>query len=346
MHELRLAGPMLACALLLGVTPVLGVAGEVLAGVKARGLLRCGVSEGIPGFSQQDAKGRWQGLDADFCRAVAAAVLGDGERVKFVPLKSSSRFPALQARQIDLLARNTTWNLTREAVLRVRFPATLYYDSQAFMVPASAGIDTPADLNGATVCVEKGTTHQRNLKRYAEQGGLSLTPLVIDSASEVAAAFFAGRCAAYTSDTSQLAAARIAAPGGPDDWVILPETISKEPLAPVVWGDDPEWTTLVRWVLFVLILAEEDGITQANLAAKLSAGEGQLAWLARQTEDRGLVAQSLGLAPGWGSRAVESVGNYGEIFDRHLGADSPLRIERGLNRLWTEGGLLYAPPVD
>lgn len=346
MRRLRLALALLALLGVLAVTSAGALAGEVLADVKARGLVRCGVSEGIQGFSQQDATGRWQGLDADFCRAVAAAVLGDGERVEFIPLKSSTRFPALQAKRIDLLVRNTTWNLIREAVLKVQFPAILFYDSQAFLVPAGAGIDTPRQLSGATVCVEKGTTHERNLRRYADQKGLALTPLVIDSAAEVAASFFAGRCAAYTSDASQLAAARIAAPGGPDAYVILPQRIAEEPLAPVVWEGDAEWTTVVRWVAFALILAEQDGITQANLEAKLAAGGGQLAWLAQQDQDKRLLAQSMGLDPGWGARAVKAVGNYGEIYVRNLGADSPLKIERGLNRLWTDGGLLYAPPVD
>lgn len=319
-------------------------AGEVLAAVKSRGVLRCGVSEGIPGFSQRDANGRWQGLDADFCRAVAAAVVGDGDKVEFVPLKSSERFPALQARRIDLLVRNTSWTLTREAVLKVQFPAVLFYDGQAFLVPAAANITTPDQLNGATVCVEKGTTHERNLARYASRQRLSLTPLVIDSASDVAAAFFAGRCRAYTSDASQLAAARLLAPGGPDRFVILPERISKEPLAPVVWGGDPEWTTVVRWVLYALILAEEYGIARDNLDAMAESGGGQLAWLSDQ--EKGLLGQALGIAPGWTVRAVKAVGNYGEIYDRNVGRASPLSIERGPNRIWTQGGLMYAPPID
>ncbi len=346
MRRLRLIFPVLALLGGVAVTSAGAFAGEVLAGIKARGVLRCGVSEGIPGFSHRDATGRWQGLDADFCRAVAAAVLDDSERVRFVPLKSSTRFPALQAGRIDLLARNTTWNLVREAALKVQFPAVIYYDSQGFLVPTSAGIDTPRQLNGATVCVEKGTTHERNLGRYAEQHGLSMKRVEIDSAADVAAAFFAGRCAAYSSDVSQLTAARIGAPGGPDGYVILSERIAKDPLAPVVWEGDPEWTTVVRWVLFALILAEEDGITRANLDAKLAAGGGQLAWLTKQEEGKGLVAQAMGLDPGWAVRAVEAVGNYGEVFARNLGADSPLRIERALNRLWTQGGLMYAPPVD
>lgn len=346
MQRFRPLLPILALSGVLAVTSVGALAGEVLAGIKTRGLLRCGVSEGIQGFSKPDATGRWLGLDADFCRALAAAVLGDGERVEFVSLRSSTRFPALLAKRIDLLARNTTWNLVREAALEVQFPAIILFDSQGILVAKGSGLDTTRDLNGATVCIEKGTTHGRDLERYAEQQGLSLTPLVIDSAAEAAAAFFAGRCAAYTSDVSQLAATRIAAPGGPDAYLILPERIAEQPLAPVVWEGDPEWTTVVRWVLFVLILAEQDGITQANLESKLAAGGGQLAWLSRQEQGKGLVARAIGLDPGWGVRAVKTVGNYGEIYARNLGADSPLKIERGLNRLWTEGGLLYAPPVD
>lgn len=319
-------------------------AGEVLDTLKARGVLRCGVSEGIAGFSQRDAAGRWRGLDADFCRAVAAAVLGDAERVEFVPLKSSTRFPALQGHRVDLLARNTTWTLLREAVLKVQFPAVLFYDGQGFMVPAAAGIATPDRLNGATVCVEKGTTHEHNLAHYARLRGLTLRPLVIDSANEVAAAFFAGRCAAYTSDASQLAAARLSAPGGADRYVILPERISKEPLAPAVWGGDPEWTTVVRWVLYALILAEEDGITRDNVEAKVAAGIGEMGALTG--EEKGLLGKAMGLRSGWAVRAIKAVGNYGEMYDRNVGRGSPLGIERGLNRLWTQGGLMYVPPVD
>ena len=320
------------------------VAGDVLDTLKARGVLRCGVSEGIPGFSQRDASGRWTGLDADFCRAVAAAVLGDADRIEFVPLKASARFPALEARRVDLLARNTTWTLTREAVLGVQFPAVLFYDGQGFLVPVSKGIESPPQLDGAVVCLEKGTTHVANLQRYARRQGITLNALVLDSAPEVAAAFFAGRCAAYSSDTGQLAATRLQAPGGPEGYRLLPERISKEPLAPVVWGGDPRWATVVRWVLYALILAEEDGITQANVEAKAAASEGLTGWLSM--DEYKLVSQAMGLTRGWGVRAVNAVGNYGEVFERNLGRGSPLGIERGLNRLWTQGGLMYAPPVD
>jgi len=319
-------------------------AGQILDAVKSRGLLRCGVSEGIAGFSEKDAAGRWRGLDADFCRAVAAAVLGDGDRVEFVSLKSSTRFPALQARKIDLLVRNTTWTLTREAVLKVQFPAVLFYDGQGFLVPAGSGITAPAQLHGATVCVEKGTTHERNLQDYFGTRGLSVTPLVIDGVREVAEAFFAGRCRAYTSDASQLAATRLRAPGGPQAFTILPERISREPLAPVVWGGDPEWTTVVRWVLYALILAEENGATRDNVDTVVAGGRTPLSRLT--SDERGLLARTLGLPAGWAVRAVKAVGNYGELYERNAGRGSPLNIERGLNRLWTEGGLQYAPPID
>lgn len=335
---------LLLLFLLALVAPMPALPGEILDGVKSRGVLRCGVSEGIPGFSHRDPTGRWVGLDADYCRAVAAAVLGDPEKVTFVPLKASTRFPALQAKSIDLLARDTTWTLVREAVLKIQFPAVLFYDGQAFLVAAADPVTTPAGLDGAKVCVEKGTTHEGNLARYASRMGLTLTPLVIDSTRGVADAFFAGRCRAYTADASLLAVARLRAPGGPEAFKILPERISKEPLAPVVWGGDAQWTTLVRWVLYVLILAEEDGITRGSVDALVAAGGGRLPWVSGL--EQGQLAQALGITPGWGVRAIQAAGNYGELFERNLGSGSPLNIERGLNRLWSQGGLMYAPPIN
>lgn len=319
-------------------------AGQILDSVKARDQLRCGVSEGIPGFSEQDGSGRWRGLDADFCRAVAAALLGDAEKVKFVPLRSSTRFPALQARKIDLLVRNTTWTLTREALLQVQFPAVLFYDGQAFMVAKSSGITRLADFREGTVCVGKGTTHEGNLADHARIHGLAWQPLVIDSAPAVAEAFFAGRCQAYTTDAAELAAMRLRAPGGADGFVILPERISKEPLGPVVQGDDPQWTSLVRWVLFALVLAEEHGVTQANVETKVREFGGATGLLLSGHDRR--LARALGAQDDWVIRAVRAVGNYGELYERNLGAASELRIERGLNRLWSDGGLMYAPPID
>ena len=319
-------------------------AGELVDSIRARGQLRCGVSEGIPGFSEPDATGRWRGLDADFCRAVAAALLGDAEKVAFVPLKSSTRFPALQARQIDLLARNTTWTLTREALLQVQFPAVLFYDGQAVMVAKSSGIRRLADLKAATVCVGKGTTHVDNLADYARIHGLAWQPLVIDSAPAVAEAFFAGRCSAYTSDAAELAARRLRAPGGAEAFVILPEYLSKEPLGPVVRGDDPQWTSLVRWVLYVLLLAEEHGVTQANVETRVREFGGPLGRLLSGQDTR--LARALGARDDWVIQAVRAVGNYGELYARTVGSASPLGIERGLNRLWNDGGLMYAPPID
>ncbi|WP_217648258.1 amino acid ABC transporter substrate-binding protein [Geopseudomonas sagittaria] len=335
----------MALVLFLAVWPgASAYAGQVLDTVKARGELRCGVSEGIPGFSEQDADGRWRGLDADFCRAVAAALLGDAEKVAFLPLRSSTRFPALQARKIDLLVRNTTWTLTREALLQVQFPAVLFYDGQAFMVAKSSGIARLADFKEGRVCVGKGTTHEGNLADHARIHGLAWQPLVLDSASAVAEAFFAGRCDAYTSDSAELAAMRLRAPGGPEAFVILPERISKEPLGPVLAAEDTQWTSLVRWVLYALVLAEEHGVTQANVETKVREFGGATGLLLSGHDTR--LARALGARDDWVIRAVRAVGNYGELYERNLGSASPLNIERGLNRLWSDGGLMYAPPID
>lgn len=319
-------------------------AGEVLDAVKARGELRCGVSEGIAGFSEQDASGQWRGLDADFCRAVAAAVLGDPNKVRFVPLKASARFPALLSRKIDLLVRNTSWTLTREALLKLQFPGVLFYDGQGFLVAKSAGIGALADLNGATICVEKGTTHEQHLVDYFVARGLVAKPLVIDSSAGVATAFFAGKCRAYTSDGAQLAAVLARSPGVAKDFVILKERISREPLGPVVQGGDVEWATLVRWVLFTLIVAEEHGVTHANIDAVLQKSQGAAARLVSGKDER--LARALGVRSDWVVQAIKAVGNYGEMYERNLGKGSALNLERGLNRLWTEGGILYAPPVN
>jgi general L-amino acid transport system substrate-binding protein len=314
--------------------------GETLDQVKARGTLRCGVSEGIAGFSIKDGAGRWSGMDADFCRAVAAAALGDAAKVTFVPLRASARFPALRGGQIDLLARNTTWTLEREAGLGVQYAGVIFYDGQGFMVPAKSGVKSPAGLKGATVCVEKGTTSAQRLAGYSAELGLGFKPLVIDSAVEVADAFFAGKCGAVTGDASQLAAERLRAPGGPQGMVILAERISKEPLGPVVRAGDDSWLTLVRWVLHGLVVAEEQGLTQANMRQRMAEPATQR--LLGSGED---ISRMLDVEPGWGQRAVLSVGNYGEMFERNLGRASPLKLERGLNGLWNKGGLMYAPPA-
>lgn len=331
---------LLTCGLLPRVE-----AGEILDAVKARGRINCGVSDAIPGFSERDPEGHWRGLDIDFCRAVAAAVLGDADKVEFTPLSATNRFPALLTRQIDLLLRNTTWTLTREAVLQVQFPGILFYDSQAFLVPAGeGGVATLEDLDGATICVETGTTNRHNLEVYFSGRGWSFKPLLLESRSAAAQALFAGRCRAFTSDSAMLAALRLGGPKGPEAFAILPERISREPISPVIWSDDRQWSTIVRWVLNVLILAEEYGVTQANLDALLAENNNPLA--SADADAGSLIAKSMDIAPGWGERVIRAVGNYGELYERNLGRGSPLNLERGLNRLWNQGGLHYPLPID
>jgi general L-amino acid transport system substrate-binding protein len=274
---------------------------------------------------------------------VAAAAVGDAEKVVFVPLRASERFPALQNRTIDLLLRNTTWTLGREAGLKVQFSGILFYDGQAFMVLKKSGIQKIVQLNGATVCVEKGTTHVQNLADFFTARGMKVTPLILDSIADVTSAFFAGRCSAYTSDASQLAAVRLRAPGGPDSFEILNERISKEPLGPVMRRGDDDWVTLVRWVLFALIAAEEAGITRDNVARILKETRDPV--LRRAFGIEGGFGKALGVSEDWAVRVVRAVGNYGEMFERNVGHNSALKLDRGLDRLWTQGGLMYAPPL-
>jgi general L-amino acid transport system substrate-binding protein len=319
--------------------PAQAAAGDTLAQVKSRGTLRCGVAEDSAGFATKDAAGRWSGLDVDFCRAVAAAALGDAGKVTFVPLRASERFPALQARTIDLLVRQTTWTLLREGNLKVLFAGVLFYDNQGFLVPADSGIKAAAQLKGATVCVVKGTTSGQNLADYSAANGLDIRPLVSESMSGSLEALLAGRCRALTSDASQLAAARVRSLGGSRAYVFLPERISKEPLGPVVRSGDDDWFTLVRWVLFALVGAEEAGLTRAGLSERARNPDAQRT-LGRVEQS----GQALGVDDDWMLRVVQSVGNYGEIYERNLGRDSAFNIERGPNKPWTRGGLMYAPP--
>ena len=319
--------------------PAQAAAGDTLAQVKSRGTLRCGVAEDSAGFATKDTAGRWSGLDVDFCRAVAAAALGDAGKVTFIPLRASERFPALQARTIDLLVRQTTWTLLREGNLKVLFAGVLFYDSQGFLVPADSGIKAAAQLKGATVCVVKGTTSGQNLADYSAANGLDIRPLVSESMSGSLEALLAGHCRALTSDASQLAAARVRSLGGSRAYVFLPERISKEPLGPVVRSGDDDWFTLVRWVLFALVGAEEAGLTRAGLSERARNPDAQRT-LGRVEQS----GQALGVDDDWMLRVVQSVGNYGEIYERNLGRDSAFNIERGPNKPWTRGGLMYAPP--
>jgi general L-amino acid transport system substrate-binding protein len=322
--------------------PGAALAGQTLDQVRANGAVRCGVSVGLPGFSLKDEAGRWQGFNVDFCRAVAAAALGQADKAAFVPVTSASRFPVLLAGKIELLMRNTTQTFEREAAIGVDFAGIYYYDGQAFLVPRRSGISHLADLHGATICFGKRTTHELTLADYFHQRGWTFTPMPIETLQEVQTNFFGGQCQALTSDRAQLTAIRMMAPDGPQEYDILPEIISKEPLGPVVRRGDEEWLTLVKWVLFALIEAEERGVTQANVRDLRDASTDP--GLRRFLASDGLPEKALGISPGWVVRVIEAVGNYGEIYERHLGSQSELKLERGLNRLWTQGGLMYAPP--
>ncbi len=333
--------------ILVGVVAVAHLIGfaasaDTLDTVRARGQLSCGVSQGLPGFSSPDAKGRWSGIDVDFCRAVAAAVLGDAAKVRFTPLSSKERFTALQSGEIDLLSRNSTWTQTRDAALGINFAGVIYYDGQGFMVRRSLGVRSARELDGAAVCVNAGTTTELNVADYFRTHGMKYTPVVFEKSDEVVAAYDAGRCDVYTTDQSGLYAQRLKLKDA-SAHVVLPEIISKEPLGPAVRQGDDKWFNIVRWTLFALIGAEELGVGRDNVAA--------LAATTRNPEIRRLLGREgragvhLGLDPEWARRLIAAVGNYGEMFERHLGVNSRLGIARGLNRLWTKGGLHYAPPI-
>ncbi|MEO6898150.1 MAG: amino acid ABC transporter substrate-binding protein [Caldimonas sp.] len=317
-------------------------AGKTLDSVKARGQLNCGVNTSGPGFSNADSQGRWTGLDVDFCRAVAAAALGDAGKVKFVPLNSQQRFTSLQSGEIDVLSRNSTWTLTRDASLGVVFAGINYFDGQGFMVPKKLKIESAKKMNGATVCVQAGTTSEKNVADYFAANAMKYKPVVFDTAEAITSAFFAGRCQVYTTDMSDLAGARTKAPKA-DDYVILPQVISKEPLGPSVRRGDDEWFQIVRWTLFAMLDAEENGLTQANVDEQKTTNKdpGVQRFLG-VSEDTGKL---LGLDAAWAYRIVKQVGNYGESFERNLGPKTPVALPRGVNNLWTKGGLMYAPPI-
>jgi general L-amino acid transport system substrate-binding protein len=327
--------------MVVGIPSSQAAAGEVLNRVQSRKMLRCGVSDGRVGFSVQDAKGRWSGLDVDFCRAVAAAVIGDGAKVKFFPLVTTARFLALRSNEIDLLARNTTWTIGREAALGVHFVGTLYYDGQGFMVARKSRVRTISDLQGAKICVLQKTTTEEHLTDYFNARGWNYQPILANSMEEASKAFFAGQCSAYTGDRSNLAAVSLGAPAGREGYLILSELISKEPLGPAIKRGDEEWLTLLRWILFAIIEAEEQGVTSKSVRAKLQTKDPEMT---KFLDASGAFAKLLGVSPGWVPRIIESVGNYGEMFERNLGEGSALKLERGPNRLWTQGGLMYSPP--
>jgi general L-amino acid transport system substrate-binding protein len=336
---LALAG--LVAAAFLAAAPA--YAGKTLDAVKARGQVVCGVHTGLAGFSAADAQGNWSGLDVDVCRAVAAAVLGDGSKVKFVPLTAQQRFTALQSGEIDILSRNTTWTLSRDASLGIFFTGTTYYDGQGFMVPVKSKIKSAKQLKGATVCVQSGTTTEKNMTDFSRTHNLNLKPVVFEKIEAATGAYFSGRCAAFTTDASGLASVRNQEAKNPADHLILPELISKEPLGPAVRRGDDEWLAIVKWTVFGLIESEEYGITKANVEKMMNESQDPVVMrITGKSEDMGKL---LGLDRDWMVKVLKAVGNYGEIFDRNVGPKTALALQRGLNAQWNKGGLMYAPPV-
>lgn len=315
-------------------------AGKDLDAVRQKGFIQAGVNGGVFGFGMPDEKGVWKGLDVDTARAIAAAVFGDANKVKYTPLTAQQRFTALQSGEIDVLTRNATRTLSRETSLGLNFVAVNYYDGQGFMVPKKLGIKSARELDGATVCVLPGTTTEQNAADYFRKNKMAWKPVVIESTTELAKTFFAGRCDVLTSDSSQLAGTRAVAPN-PKDYVILPEIISKEPLAPAVRHGDDQWRDIVDFSVLAMIEAEELGITSKNVDEMLKSKDPAIQRFLGVTEGNG---KALGLNEKWAYNIVKQVGNYGEVFERNVGVNTPLGLERGLNALWTHGGLMYSPP--
>jgi general L-amino acid transport system substrate-binding protein len=337
----RLIAPLAAAGLILATLPA--HAGKTLDAIKSRGQVVCGVNVGLAGFSAADSNGKWSGLDVDICRAIAAAVLGDPEKIKYVPLTAQQRFTALQSGEVDILSRNTTFTLTRDASLGLHQTAVTYYDGQGFMVPTKSGIKSAKQLKNQTVCVQSGTTTEKNLTDFSRANGLNIKPVVFEKLEAVNGAYFTGRCIAYTTDASGLASIRNKEAKNPDDHVVLPELISKEPLGPMVRRGDDEWFAIVKWVIWGLLEAEEYGVAQANVDKLMKESTDPVVQrLLGTTEDTGKL---LGLDKEWMARAVRATGNYGEIFERNVGPKSALRLPRGANNLWNKGGQMYAFPI-
>ncbi len=334
---------------LLSVLGTIAVSGIISGGafaatlddVKKKGSLTCGVSTGLPGFAQPDAKNNWAGLDVDICRAVAAAVLGDASKVKYIPLTAKERFTALQSGEIDMLSRNTTWTHTRDTSLGLNFAGVNYYDGQGFMVTKALGVKSALELDGAAVCIQAGTTTELNLADYFREHKMKYKAVVFDTSDQTIKGFEAGRCDMLTSDQSQLYALRIKL-AKPSSAIVLPEVISKEPLGPVVRQGDDAWFNIVKWSLYAMVNAEEMGVTSANADKMAATGNPGIKRLLGTAGDAG---KKLGLKNDWALQIIKQVGNYGETFERNVGSGSPLKIGRGLNALWNNGGIQYAPPV-
>ena len=306
-----------------------------------RGEVFCGVNAGLPGFSIPDEKGNWTGFDVDFCRAVAAAIFDDPKRAKFIPLDANERFKELQSRKVDILSRNSTWNMSREENYDLYFPAVAYYDGQGFMLPRSRNIDSALDLNGSKVCVQDGTTTVLNLADYFRTNNMKYEEMKFPQLDQAVKAYQDGKCDTFTADISQLYALRLNMPK-PEDNVILPDVISKEPLAPVVRQRDDDWMMIVKWTLYAMINAEELGVTSKNIDEALKSKKPDVM---RLVGNEGNYGPDLGLSKDWAVRIIKHVGNYGEVYDRNVGEGSQLKIPRGLNQLWNNGGIQYAPPI-
>ncbi|MCG6656600.1 amino acid ABC transporter substrate-binding protein [Halomonas campisalis] len=328
-----------AATLALGASGL--AAASTLEDTRDRGAVQCGVSDGLPGFSSPDDEGNWQGIDVDVCRAVAAAVFGDAEAVRYISLNAVERFTALQSGEVDILSRNTTWTTTRDTTLGLNFAGTNFYDGQGFLINRDLGVSSASELDGAAVCVQSGTTTELNLADYFRANGMEFDPIVFDTSEQTVGGFEAGRCDVLTSDTSQLAALRIQL-SDPAGAMILPEVISKEPLGPVVRQGDDQWYNIVKWSLFAMLNAEEYGISSDNIDDLLDSEDPNVARLLGQDGNYG---EGMGLDADWSYNIISQVGNYAQVFDRNVGMDSPLEIERGVNALWIDGGLQYAPPV-
>ena len=327
-------------ALVLAVTAQ-GVSAQTLKAVKDRGMLNCGANGSLAGFGLPDAQGNWTGLDVDFCRAIAAAVIGDANKVKYVPLSAKDRFTALQSGEVDVLARNTTWTSSRDTSLGLNFVGVNYYDGQGFMVRKSLKVNSALELAGASICVQQGTTTELNLADFFSANKMQLKSVTFATANEAVKAYDAGRCDAYTTDASALYAERLRVTN-PDDHVILPEIISKEPLGPVVRHGDDQWYDIVKWTLFAMIDAEELSISSKTLDEAMKSPNPEIK---RFVGTEGNYGEQLGLTKDWSVQIIKQVGNYGESFERNVGMGSPLKIDRGLNKLWTKGGIQYAPPI-
>ena len=333
-----LAGLLATCAF--GLLASSASAGT-LDTVKSKGQLTCGANTGLAGFGIPDDKGQWTGLDVDVCRAIAAAVLGDSKKVKFVALDAKNRFPALQSGEVDVLSRNTTWTSSRESVNGMLFGPVTYYDGQGFLVKKKLNVSSAKDLNGASICVQQGTTTELNLADYFRSNNMKYESVAFQSEDETLKAYESGRCDAFTTDASGLYAERLRL-ANPDDNIVLPEIISKEPLTPAVRQGDDQWFDVMRWTVFALINAEELGVTSKNVDEMKKSDNPNIRRLLGIEGDQG---KSLGLTNDWAYNAIKQVGNYGEIFDRNVGEGSPLKIKRGLNALWTKGGLQYGMPI-